>query len=240
MVAMPKSLFGTAISSVIFPTMAEQYNSGGNSYLKETVTQGLRATWLLILPSAVGLLALGQPAVAFLFQRGAFNEESTALVYTLMAILSLRLIGDASQDILSLTFYARHNTITPMWLNLGWMVINVTLSLLLVRPFGILGLAWASSIASMVLALALYLLSRWVGESVDEPVLASSLRRLLVACAGMGGAIFAIHQLNLPTLPFLLVAIGSGGLTFLVLYLLLGGREILEFVQLLRVGKNAR
>jgi putative peptidoglycan lipid II flippase len=238
MVAMPKSLFGTAISSVIFPTMAEQYNSGGNSYLKETVTQGLRATWLLILPSAVGLLALGQPAVAFLFQRGAFDEGSTALVYTLMAILSLRLIGDASQDILSLTFYARHNTITPMWLNLGWMVINVTLSLLLVGPFGILGLAWAASIASMVLALALYLLSRWVGDSLDEPVLASTLRRLLVACAGMGGAIFAIHQLNLPTLAFLIVAIGSGGLTFLGIYLLLGGREILGILDLLRTKER--
>lgn len=238
MVAMPKSLFGTAISSVIFPTLAEQYNSGSDGHLKETVTQGLRATWLLILPSAVGLLALGQPAVAFLFQRGAFDEGSTALVYTLMAILSLRLIGDASQDILSLTFYARHNTITPMWLNLGWMVLNVMLSLLLVGPFGILGLAWAASIASMVLALALYLLSRWVGESLDEPVLASTLRRLLVACAGMGGAIFAIHQMDLPTLPFLALAIGGGGVTFLGIYLLLGGREILGVVELLRAGER--
>ncbi|MBX3002230.1 MAG: murein biosynthesis integral membrane protein MurJ [Caldilineaceae bacterium] len=234
MVAMPKSLFGTAISNVIFPTLAEQYNSGSDARLKETVTQGLRATWLLILPSAVGLLALGQPAVAFLFQRGAFDEGSTALVYALMAILSLRLIGDASQDILSLVFYARHNTITPMWLNLGWMVLNVTLSFLLVGSFGIFGLAWAASLASLTLALTLYLISRWVGNGLDDTVLTSTLRRLLLACVGMGGVIFALHQLSLPTLLFLVLGIGGGGATFLALYLLLGGRELLGVADLLR------
>lgn len=239
MVAMPKSLFGTAISNVIFPTLAEQYNSGSNVHLKETVSHGLRAAWLLILPSAVGLLALGEPAVAFLFQRGAFDEGSTALVYTLMAILSLRLIGDASQEILSLIFYARHNTITPMWLNVGWMALNVTLSLLLVGPFGIVGLAWAATLSSLALALALYLISRWVVDSLDEALLASTLRRLLLACTGMGGVIFALHQLVLPTLPFLALAIGGGGLTFFTLYLLLGGRELLVLVQWLKPREKA-
>ncbi|MEZ4837115.1 MAG: murein biosynthesis integral membrane protein MurJ [Caldilineaceae bacterium] len=181
MVAMPKSLFGTAISHVIFPTLAEQYNSGGNAHLRATVTQGLRATWLLILPAAFGLLALGQSTVAFLFQRGAFDEGSTQLVYALMAILSLRLIGDASQDILSLIFYARHNTITPMWLNLGWMVINVGLSFALIGPFGILGLAWAASLASLALAVALFLLGSGVGEFLDEALLRTTLWRLLPA-----------------------------------------------------------
>jgi putative peptidoglycan lipid II flippase len=238
MVAMPKSLFGSAISNVIFPTLAEQYNSGSNTHLKETVSQGLRAAWLLILPSAVGLLALGEPAVAFLFQRGAFDEGSTALVYTLMAILSLRLIGDASQDILSLIFYARHNTVTPMWLNVGWMVLNVALSLLLVGPFGIFGLAWAAAISSLALALALYLISRWVGNGIDEPMLVSTLRRLLIACAGMVGVILVVHQLSLPTLIFLALAIGGGGVTFLALYLALGGREILGVVEMLRTAER--
>ena len=67
MLSMPKSLFGAAISQVIFPTMAEQYNTGWGQQLRETVSQGLRATWLLLLPAAVGLIVLGRPAVAFLF-----------------------------------------------------------------------------------------------------------------------------------------------------------------------------
>ena len=83
------------------------------SHIPQTVTQGLRATWLLLIPSAVGLLVLGRPAVAFLLERGEFGPESTALVYILMAIFSLRLLGEASYDVLTLTFFAQHNTQTP-------------------------------------------------------------------------------------------------------------------------------
>lgn len=239
MVAMPKSLFGGAIAHVIFPTMAEQYNSGSDRRLKQTVTQGLRATWVLIVPSAIGLLALGQPAVAFLFQRGAFGEESTRLVYVLMAILAIRLLSDASQDVLSLVFYARHNTRTPMWANLGWMVLNVGLSVLLVGPFGILGLAWAASLSALALALALYVLGRWSFGSLDEPLLASTLGRLLAASAGMSVLILAVRQLDLNTLPFLVTAIGSGGLAFVLFYFLLGGRELWLVWQLLRPERMA-
>lgn len=238
-VAMPKSLFGTAISHVIFPTLAEQYNSGSSSHLRDTVTQGLRATWLLILPAALGLLALGQPAVAFLFQRGAFDEGSTQLVYMLMAILSLRLVGDASQDILSLIFYARHNTITPMWLNLGWMVLNVGLSFALVGPFGILGLAWASALASLALALALYLIGRGVGEYLDEALLRSTLWRLLLACLAMLAVVLMIQGLGLPPLIYLIVGIASGGFAFVATYMALGGREIQDIVKTLRQRERA-
>jgi putative peptidoglycan lipid II flippase len=233
MVAMPKSLFGTAISNVIFPTLAEQYNSGDSHYLRQTVTHGLRATWLLLLPAALGLLTLGQPAVAFLFQRGAFDDDSTMLVYTLMAILSIRLIGDASQDILSLFFYARHNTLTPMWLNLGWMVLNIGLSVILVGPFGIFGLAWATSLASLILALALFGLSYAMG-GLDEPLLWSTLRRLLPASAAMCTLILILRSLQLPTLSYLALAIGNGVLAFLATYILLGGQEILTVMQTLR------
>lgn len=236
MVAMPKSLFGTAISHVIFPTLAEQYNSGSGDHLRFTVTQGLRATWLLIVPAGVGLLALGAPAVAFLFERGAFDQGSTTLVYTLMAILALRLVGDASQDILSLIFYARHNTITPMWLNIGWMVLHVGLSFLLVGPLGIVGLAWAAALASMALALALYLIGRGVGEYLDEAVLRITLRRLFWACLGMVIVVLGIQQMSLPVLLFLPIAIGSGGLAFVGIYMALGGRELQELVHALRHG----
>lgn len=226
MVAMPKSLFGTAIAHVIFPTLAEQYNDGSETDLRRTLTQGLRATWALIIPSALGLLALGQPAVAFLFQRGAFGEGSTQMVYTLMAILAVRLISDATQDILSLLFYARHDTRTPMWANLGWMGLNIGLSFLLVGPLGIWGLAWASSIASVALTLALYLLGQRTSVDLDTPQLGSALIRLLTASAAMGLLIYLIRQLNLNTLPYLVMAMGSGGALFVLLYTWLGGREL--------------
>lgn len=234
MVAMPKSLFGSAIATVIFPTAAEQYNAGDVGSLNRTVTRGLQATWMLVIPSAVGLVSLGRPAVAFLFERGAFGPESTDLVFALMTILSVRLVADASQDVLSLTFYARHNTRIVMWANLAWMGLNVGLSVLLVRFFGIVGLAWAASLAAAALTLLLYGLHEWTGVSLDASELARSLGRTLLASGGMAALVLALRGLGLPDMPYLVVSIVSGGIVFAVLFGVLGGQEILQAWRLLR------
>lgn len=239
MLSMPKSLFGAAISQVIFPTMAEQYNTGSGRQLRETVTHGLRATWLLLLPAAVGLLVLGRPAVAFLFERGAFGPEASALVYLLMAIFSVRLLGEASYDVLTLTFFAQHNTHVPMWATLGWMILNAGLSVLLVGPFGIAGLAWAASIAGAALAAALFALNLRVG-GVDVPMLRAALGRATVGSLGMCGVVLLLHQLRLPPALFILASAGSGGIAFFGIYVLLGGREVLTVLGHLRRGLRSR
>ena len=239
MLSMPKSLFGAAISQVIFPTMAEQYNTGSGRQLRETVTHGLRATWLLLLPAAVGLLVLGRPAVAFLFERGAFGPEASALVYLLMAIFSVRLLGEASYDVLTLTFFAQHNTQVPMWATLGWMILNAGLSVLLVGPFGIAGLAWAASIAGAALAAALFALNLRVG-GVDVPMLRAALGRATVGSLGMCGVVLLLHQLRLPPALFILASAGSGGIAFFGIYVLLGGSEVLTVLGHLRRGLQSR
>ncbi|MCB0054868.1 MAG: hypothetical protein KDE24_35565, partial [Caldilinea sp.] len=56
-----------AIATVIFPTMAREYNAGNVSALRATTTSGLRATLSLVIPAAVGIIALGLPGMRFLF-----------------------------------------------------------------------------------------------------------------------------------------------------------------------------
>ena len=235
MLSMPKSLFAAAISQVIFPTMAEQHNTGAGQQLRQTVTQGLRATWLLLLPAAVGLLVLGRPAVSFLFERGAFGPESSALVYLLMAIFSVRLLGEATYDMLALTFFARHNTHVPMWATLCWMVVNVGMSVLLVGPFGIAGLAWATSIAAIVLATAMFALNLRV-DGVDVSMLGAALGRALVSGLGMCAVVLLLHQLRLPPPLFILASASGGGFAFFGIYVLLGGTEVVTALKIMRRG----
>ena len=233
MLSMPKSLFAAAVSQVIFPTMAEQHNAGDGRQLRLTVTQGLRATWLLLLPAAVGLLALGRPAVSFLFERGAFGPESSALVFLLMAIFSVRLLGEASYDVLALTFFARHNTHVPMWATLGWMIINVGLSLLLVGPFGIAGLAWATSNRGCGTRIS------DAGASTCESAAwrchcsARALVRALAGSLGMYAVVLLLHQLRFPAPLFILAGAICGGLAFFGIYLALGGNEVLSALRIL-------
>lgn len=228
MVAMPRSLFSSAISGVIFPTLSEQFNAGERSNLQQTLTYGLHAVMSLIVPSALGLIALGPAAVTFLFQRGSFSADDSALVYGLIAIFGLRLIAETAQDILFLPFYAHHNTRTPMLLNLGWMVLNLLLSFTLVGMWGIYGLAVAATIASTVLTIALYVVSRNMVWRSQERDLVQLLGAIILSSLIMVGVIVAVQQLNLPLLSYLVLAIGAGGAVYLLCYYLLIGRRFLQ------------
>jgi putative peptidoglycan lipid II flippase len=232
MVAMPRSLFGTAITTVIFPTLSEQHNLGDQRGLYRLVGQALRASWALIIPGAVGLLALGPAAVAFLLQRGAFDAEATALVYRLLVIFSLRLVVETTQDILVLPFFARHNTRVPMWVSLGWFVVYLVLSYALVGPLGIDGLALASSLAVMVATVALYLLNRWAGGEIGQIGLGRSLTGVTLASLGMCAVVLIIRSTGLAMLPYLVTAILAGGVAYVALFLLLGGRGLVAEMQL--------
>ena len=235
MLSMPKSLFGAAVAQVLFPTLAENYNQGAGDALRRTLTQGLRATWVLLIPAAVGLLALGRPAVAFLLERGEFGPDATALVYLLMAIFSVRLLGEASYDVLTLTFFARHNTRVPMWATLGWMVINIGLSLALVGQYGIAGLAWATSIAGLALGAALFVLNLRVG-GVEPGTLGATLARALAGSLSMCAVVLLVRQLHLPPALYIAVGAGGGGLAFFGTYVALGGKEVLTALALLGRG----
>ena len=112
---LPETLFGTTIALVVFPTLAEYFNQNRLSDLKTTASNALRIIWLLTIPSAIGLILLGRPAIAFVLERGAFDADSTTLVYRALVFLAFRVVAEATLEIVARLFYAQHNTLTPMY-----------------------------------------------------------------------------------------------------------------------------
>ena len=222
MVYMPRSLFGAAISTVIFPTMAEQFNARDLRGLRVTATRGIQATMALVIPAAVGLVALGLPGVRFLFPGGRLDAAGMALVYSLMLILTLRLVSEALQDILSVLFYAQHNTRLPMLATLAWMVLHISLSVTLVGPLGMAGLAWASTLAALALAAALFVLARRDGVGFDVAALGQTLVRVTIATAVMVLAILMLHRAGLGVTPFLVSALTIGAAVYGGVYWVVG------------------
>lgn len=225
MAYMPRGLFAQAIATVIFPTLARQYNTGDLHALRTTTTAGLRATLSLVVPAAVGIMALGLPGMRFLFPGEALDGAALAMVFGLTAILSIRLVCDSSIDILSLVLYARHNTRLPMIAGVLWMTATFVLSYLLVEPLGIYGLAWASSLASFGLAAGFYLIVRRV-HGIDGRSVAITLVRAFVAAALMAGAVRGLSNIGMPSAVFVVVSIMIGALVYLGAYVALGGRDV--------------
>ena len=215
---LPETLFGTAVALVLFPTMAELFNKQDIAGLKRIASAGLRIIWMLTVPAAAGLVLLGKPAITVLLERGAFTPEST----------------EATLEIAARLFFAQHNTRTPMFVALGWLATNVLLAYLLVGQLGVGGLALASSIAfTLQTAVLLYLNHRRL-NGLPWRELGLSFGRTLLATTGMAAVIVVIGRFILQPLPFLLAAGAAGLGAYLLLNLLLGGREIPTLIQLIR------
>lgn len=231
---LPETLFGTAVALVVFPTLAELYNAGDIAGLKKTAVNTLRIIWFLTIPAAAGLVLLGRPLIRLLLGGGAFDETAVTLVYTVLVVFSVRVVSEATLEIVARLFYAQHNTKTPMFAYIGWLIVNVALAYLWIDTLGIVALALASTISFTLLAAALFLLNRRVLGSLDERSLAITAGRSILATLGMSVVILGIGRFV--TNPLILLAVGgfAGAITYLALDFILGGREIPALLRLVK------
>jgi putative peptidoglycan lipid II flippase len=226
---LPETLFGTAIALVIFPTLAELFNAGEIERMRETAVNALSIIWTLTIPAAALLVLLGQPAIAFLLEGDVFDANSTRLVYSVLIVFSVRLVSEATLEIVARLFYAQHNTRTPMFAYLGWLGVNIAIAYALVDSFGVVGLALASTVAFTVLSAILF----WLNKLAVKP-LAIVAGRALLGTAVLSLVILGLRQLITATLPFLLAAGTVGVVSYVGLNLLLGGKEIPALLRLIR------
>ena len=231
---LPETLIGTAIAIVVFPTMAELFNAKDIEGLKKLSITALRIIWLLAVPAALGLVMLGRQAIAVFFQGGAFTETSTTIVYTVLIFFSVRVISEASLEILARLFYAQHNTWTPMFVAIGWLFVTGAFSFLLVGNMGIGGLALASTIAFTLQSIVLFVLNRRKLGALFGRQLMQTAGQAILGALGMATTIYAAGQFISSDI-LLLAAGGSAGLAvYAVITYMAGSREIPALIRLLR------
>jgi len=232
-VGFPQQLFAAAIATVIFPILSAHYASNDQRGLRETTSTGLRMTALITIPAALGLIVLARPIISVLFERGEFTQGDLVRTAGAMQFYAVGLLGLAASIVLTRCFFATHDSRTPVIVATAVMVLNVACSAVLVKPFGINGLAFANSVSSLAEAAVLVvLLRRHIGE-VDGAMFGASMLRIGIAATAMAGAAWGINAIlwhdagtiwqHAATLAF---DITVGGAVFFVVGTLLRVREL--------------
>ncbi|HEY8489517.1 MAG TPA: murein biosynthesis integral membrane protein MurJ [Dehalococcoidia bacterium] len=191
-VMLPLGLFGMAISTAVFPTLADQAAAEARDELRATLARSLRLILYLTLPAAAGLMLLRTPIIAALLEHGAFDATSTALTAGALLFYALGLPAQAAIEILSRGFYALSDTKTPVALAVLSLVLNAALSALLIGPLEHEGLALALSLAVTAEAALLYAVLRRRLGGLEDRATAASLARTGAAAAVMAAAVAAL------------------------------------------------
>ncbi|MFN8496935.1 MAG: murein biosynthesis integral membrane protein MurJ [Anaerolineae bacterium] len=221
---LPETLFATAVGTAVFPTMAEMASRNQIDRLRATMASTLRAISALTIPTAIGMLVLAQPLVAVLFQRGAFNAESTALVAASLWGWCLGLVAHSALEIVARTFFAMKDTFTPLKIGFVSMLINMALALALREPLGVTGLALANSIAFSIETIVLLVILRRRIAGIQGRWLLVGVAKITASAAVAGVVMFLLRNMlaDQRSIVILVVAGLAGALVYAAGVLLLG------------------
>lgn len=145
---LPFGIFAASITTVLFPEMSRHFAQGDTKGLSRNVENGLRGMILLLVPSGVGLIALGEPIIAVALQRGAFSVDATYAAARVLRHYSIGLFAVGTFTFLQRGYYACDDYRTPLRVAVVTVVLDVLLSFWLKETrLGVAGLALANTIA---------------------------------------------------------------------------------------------
>jgi len=156
--SLPYGVVGAAISTVLYPSLAEHAADAEIPALRRTVTAGMRTMAFVLLPMALGLWVFREEIVKIIFERGAFDLRATAATAYALQFYSLGILFFGWQDFLQRCFFSLQDTLTPLLSSLLLVGLSVTFKILLVGPLYHGGLALGSVLAAV--AAVLFLLAR--------------------------------------------------------------------------------
>jgi putative peptidoglycan lipid II flippase len=113
---LPVSLFGMSISAAELPAMSSVVGNSDEiaSQLRGRLDGGLSRIAFFIVPSAMAMLALGDVMTAALYQTGKFDHDATIYVWGILAGSTIGLLASTLGRMYASTYYALHDTRTPL------------------------------------------------------------------------------------------------------------------------------
>lgn len=165
----PTALLGVALGTILLPSLSKANADGNKEEYSALLDWGLRLTFLIALPSAVGLLTLAVPLTTTLFHYGKFDDNSVVMTGHALIAYGVGLIGLILVKILAPGFYAKQDIRTPVKIGIGVLIATQLLNLVFVPWIAHAGLALSVGVGACINAAFLYWGLKRKGIYVAQP-----------------------------------------------------------------------
>lgn len=186
LIQFPIGIFGVAMGTAILPTLSEHAVKGNLDLLREDFSFALRLLFFISIPSMAGLIALREPIVNLLFQRGQFNYSATRGTAEALLFYSIGIWSVVGVRVVTAAFYSMQDTKTPVKVAVIGVLANLILSLSLMGPMKHSGLALANALASGINFLILFYMLRKKLKRIDAKKIIRSFAKISGASLIMG------------------------------------------------------
>jgi putative peptidoglycan lipid II flippase len=243
---LPLAVLVMAISTAALPSLAALRGKGQTEQMKQTYAHALRLALFVATPAAVGLIVLAEPVIAILYQRGLFShadalQTAAALRWMAAGTCSVALVRQTVP-----VFYALERVRVPVLMTLLNICVFTGAALLLMRPFGHVGLCMALSLAATAQGLGLVLALRAQVGRLGLLRIGVNWLRVLGATAPMAAAAWGVSLLgrwdqggnSLRNIGVLAAAVVAGVVVYAAFAFALRSPELRELAAALRRRRN--
>jgi putative peptidoglycan lipid II flippase len=230
---LPQGIFSVAIATVLFPTLARFANAGEIDNLRATMANGMRQILFVLVPAAAAILALSEPMIRLVYQRGAFSPADAAIVATALFWFAFSLPTNGLYLLQTRTFFSLQRPWQATALATIDLVVSALAALALYGPYGVGGVVAGTGIGTTVAVVAQAVILRREFGGLELRRLFSTASRITVASAALAGVGWVVWDV----LDELLGRGLGGQIVSLGMGLAAGGLVYVAVAKLLRVAE---
>ena len=196
-IQLPLGLFVIAISQAVLPLLSRVKEP---AEFVTTIGDAVRFALFIVLPAAVGLIAISDPFVHVLFVRGAFGEKAWHATSWALTLSVLGLPGMACSTVVMRGLYALSMPRAAFVTTFFSVSCTAAVSFLLMFPMGYGGLALAPSVA---FSLSGFLGLHYIRKKIGRPLAIAPkgwIGKNTIALASMAFVLY-LYGLFLPYTP---------------------------------------
>jgi len=147
---LPLALFAIATTVALFPMIAKAIKNKNEARALLLMRKStIILTLLLFLSSLIGII-FNDLIITLLFQRGEFTSTDTKNTALILSMYLIGLLPFGIAKIFSLWLYAQEKQFLAAKISMKALTFNIVFSLILFKPYGAAGLAFASTISGFV------------------------------------------------------------------------------------------
>jgi putative peptidoglycan lipid II flippase len=178
---LPQGMFGVSLATFLLTSLSSLAVDKNYPEFRAQLRHGLSSLLVVNLIAAALLVALAEPIMRLLFERGQFTAAATDRAAFALVCLAPGLVAFSAVNVLARAFFALGDTKTPMKISLACLALNLMLAAILVMPLKQGGLGVANTVTSVLnAALLLFALRKKLGK-LELKSLRVTLRPLMLA-----------------------------------------------------------
>ncbi len=192
---LPQGIFSVAVATVLFPTLARFANRGAIDELRGTLANGMRLILFVLVPAAAAILALSEPIIRLVYQRGEFGPGATTLVASALFWFAFSLPTNGLYLLQTRTFFGLQRPWMATKLAALDLIVSTVAALALYKPFGVGGIVAGTGIGTTAAMIAQAVILRRELGGLELGRLLDATVRIVIASAALAGVSYLIWDL---------------------------------------------